>query len=122
MFFLGFYPKALFFHKILPMFAEYSNSFAKSTSCKGLDMKQKERKLPYYINKDNLCSHQFLHTFRNPFICFSYLTCIKCRQVNACHFLGRMPQGLANDSDRYPKMISRRCPAMTENIGRQLCR
>ena len=43
MFFLGFYPKALFFHKILPMFAEHSNSFEKSTSCKGLDIKQKER-------------------------------------------------------------------------------
>lgn len=42
----------MFFHKILPMFAEHSNSFAKSTSCKGLDMKQKEKKLPYYINKE----------------------------------------------------------------------
>ena len=43
MFFLGFYPKALFFHKILPMFAEYSNSFAKSISRKGLDMSEKRR-------------------------------------------------------------------------------
>ena len=41
MFFLGFWPKALFFRYILPMFAGYSNSFAKSISRKGLDMRGK---------------------------------------------------------------------------------